>query len=302
MNVNFEYYKIFYYVAKYHNFTKAARALCNSQPNVTRAMNCLEHELNCTLFVRTNRGVHLTPEGERLYTRVSVAVQQLQTAEEELSESVGLEHGSVSIGASETALNIYLLDRLHKFHLEYPGVRLKLCNDSTPEAIRSVRSGEIDFAVVTTPVKVEVPLKETRLRSFQEILVGGKTFTALASQELSLKDLKDYPLISLGRETTTYHFYEKLFLEHGAELVPDTEAATTDQVLPLVKNELGLAFLPEEMAEEALKKHEIIQMDLKEGIPSRYVCMIYDAKRPMSAAAQKLKKLLQKEKMAMDIE
>lgn len=190
--------------------------------------------------------MHLTPEGERLYTRVSVAVQQLQTAEEELSESVGLEHGSVSIGASETALNIYLLDRLHKFHLEYPGVRLKLCNDSTPEAIRSVRSGEIDFAVVTTPVKVEVPLKEIRLRSFQEILVGGKTFTALASQELSLKDLKDYPLISLGRETTTYHFYEKLFLEHGAELVPDTEAATTDQVLPLVKNELGLAFLPEE--------------------------------------------------------
>lgn len=302
MNVNFEYYKIFYYVAKYHNFTKAARALCNSQPNVTRAMNCLEHELNCTLFVRTNRGVHLTPEGERLYTRVSVAVQQLQTAEEELSESVGLEHGSVSIGASETALNIYLLDRLHKFHLEYPGVRLKLCNDSTPEAIRSVRSGEIDFAVVTTPVKVEVPLKEIRLRSFQEILVGGKTFTALASQELSLKDLKDYPLISLGRETTTYHFYEKLFLEHGAELVPDTEAATTDQVLPLVKNELGLAFLPEEMAEEALKKYEIIQMDLKEGIPSRHVCMIYDAKRPMSAAAQKLKKLLQKEKMAMDTE
>ena len=302
MNVNFEYYKIFYYVAKYHNFTKAARALCNSQPNVTRAMNCLEHELNCTLFVRTNRGVHLTPEGERLYTRVSVAVQQLQTAEEELSESVGLEHGSVSIGASETALNIYLLDRLHKFHLEYPGVRLKLCNDSTPEAIRSVRSGEIDFAVVTTPVKVEVPLKEIRLRSFQEILVGGKTFTALASQELSLKDLKDYPLISLGRETTTYHFYEKLFLEHGAELVPDTEAATTDQVLPLVKNELGLAFLPEEMTEEALKKHEIIQMDLKEEIPSRHVCMIYDAKRPMSAAAQKLKKLLQEEKMAMDIE
>lgn len=41
MDVNL-YYKIFYYVAKYHNFTKAARALNNSQPNITRAMNCLE--------------------------------------------------------------------------------------------------------------------------------------------------------------------------------------------------------------------------------------------------------------------
>ena len=45
MDVNFEYYKIFYYVAKYHNFTKAAQALNNSQPNITRAMNCLEQQL-----------------------------------------------------------------------------------------------------------------------------------------------------------------------------------------------------------------------------------------------------------------
>ena len=48
MDVNFEYYKIFYYVAKYHNFTKAAQALNNSQPNITRAMNCLEQQLNTT--------------------------------------------------------------------------------------------------------------------------------------------------------------------------------------------------------------------------------------------------------------
>lgn len=56
MNVNFEYYKIFYYVARYHNFTKAAKVLGNSQPNVTRAMNCLEQQLGRILFVRTNRG------------------------------------------------------------------------------------------------------------------------------------------------------------------------------------------------------------------------------------------------------
>ena len=67
MNVNFEYYKIFYYVAKDGSFTKAARALGSTQPNVTRAMNCLEQQLNTTLFIRTNRGVQLTPEGERLY-------------------------------------------------------------------------------------------------------------------------------------------------------------------------------------------------------------------------------------------
>ena len=182
MDVNFEYYKIFYYVAKYNNFTKAANILHNSQPNITRAMNCLEQEVNCTLFIRTNRGAFLTPEGERLYTRVSAAMMQIQQAEEELAESVGLEHGSISIGASEIALNIYLLDRLKKFHIAYPGVQLKIYNHSTPQAISAVRSGETDFAVITTPADVEAPLKEVRLKAFKDILIGGRTFTAMGSQ------------------------------------------------------------------------------------------------------------------------
>ena len=115
-------------------FTKAAQALNNSQPNITRAMNCLEQQLNTTLFIRTNRGVQLTPEGERLYTHVLSAMEQFQAAEEELADSSGLSHGSVAIGASETALNIFLLDKLKSFHMTYPGIRLKLYNHSTPEA------------------------------------------------------------------------------------------------------------------------------------------------------------------------
>ena len=254
MNVNLEYYRIFYYVAKYQNFTRAARALGNSQPNVTRAMNLLEQEIHCTLFIRTNRGVRLTPEGEKLYIRVSAAMEQLQNAEEELRDSSGLEHGSIAIGASETALNIYLLEKLRTFHMEYPGIRLKIYNHSTPQAVQSVKNGEIDFAVVTTPTDAEAPLKKVDLYPFREILVGGKTFTALGSQELSLAEVQNYPFICLGRETQTWRFYQQIFEKYGLELSPDTEVATTDQILPLVKNELGMAFLPEAMAREAIEK------------------------------------------------
>ena len=42
MDINFEYYKIFYYVAKYKNITRAAAALGSNQPNVTRVMKLLE--------------------------------------------------------------------------------------------------------------------------------------------------------------------------------------------------------------------------------------------------------------------
>ena len=290
MDVNFEYYKLFYYVAKYKNFTKAANALGSKQPNVTRAMNCLEQEVHCTLFIRTNRGVKLTPEGEKLYQHVSVAVAQLQAAEAELAASTGLESGSISLGASETALNIYLLDKLRAFHLEHPGIRLKLYNHSTPQALRSIKNGEIDFAVVSTPTNAADPLKEISLCSFQDILVGGRTFASLAQGELHLAEVQEYPLICLGRETMTWQFYHQLFLSQGLELSPDTEAATTDQILSLVQSDLGLAFLPEPMAREALDQGRIVRIPLVEKIPPRQVCLVYDRQHPLSAAAQGLKK------------
>ena len=293
MNVNLEYYRIFYYVARYGNFTKAARVMGNSQPNITRAMNLLEQEIHCTLFIRTNRGVRLTPEGEKLYIRVAAAMEQIQTAEEELNASSGLEHGTIAIGASETALNIYLLEKLRTFHMEYPGIRLKIYNHSTPQAVQAVKKGEIDFAVVTTPTDAETPLKKVDLYPFQEILVGGKTFMALGSQELSLAEVQNYPFICLGRETQTWKFYQQIFEKHGLELMPDTEVATTDQILPLVKNELGMAFLPEAMAREAIEKGEIVELSLRESVPQRSVCMVYDRQHPLSAAAKELKSRMQ---------
>ena len=98
--VSFEYYRFFYFVAQYKSFTKAAEILNNNQPNITRCMNILENELECKLFVRSNRGVTLTPEGEKLFQHVAIAYEQLSTAESELKKDKSLESGLITIGAS----------------------------------------------------------------------------------------------------------------------------------------------------------------------------------------------------------
>ena len=140
-------------------------------------MNALEQEIQCTLFVRTNRGVQLTPEGQQLYVRVSAAMTQLQAAEDELTKSASLEYGSISIGASEIALNIYLLHRLRQFHIDYPKVRLKIANHSTPQAIQSLKSGEIDFAVVTTPLNRYIGIAASENKGLRlPVLLPGCTF------------------------------------------------------------------------------------------------------------------------------
>lgn len=286
MNVNFEYYKIFYYVAKYRNFTRAARVLGNSQPNITRAMNCLEQQVQSTLFIRTNRGVQLTSEGEKLYNYISAAMAQIFAAEEALSESDGLLYGNIVIGTSETALNIFLVDQLKSFHQKHPGIRLKIYNYSTPQALEAVRSGKVDFAVVSTPVETAGPLKVTSLASFQDILVGGRTFEHLTGRAVSLSELKEYSLMGLGRETMTYKFYNRFFMTHGQEFAPDIEVATTDQILLMVKSELGLAFVPEPMTRELLNKEEIVMIQLQEEIPMREICLVYDYQHPLNSAAR----------------
>ncbi|SKC09622.1 DNA-binding transcriptional regulator, LysR family [Lachnospiraceae bacterium] len=292
MNVNYDYYRIFYYAAKYKNFSRAAIELGTSQPNITRTINRLEEDLQCKLFLRNNRGIQLTPEGEELFSHVSIAIQQLQRGEQKLTDKSRLKSGSVSIGVSETALNIFLLNKLQQFHERYPGVRLKLVNYSTRKAIHALERGSIDLAVVTTPTELQSPMKEILLLPFHDILIGGTAFSFLKGQTLHLRDLANYPLIRLNESTMTYHFFETLFLSHKLNLKGDIEAATTDQLLSLVIHNIGIGFLPELYAHDVIQRGDIFQIPVHEKIPERRISLIYDSRHPFSSAAQAMEDLL----------
>lgn len=288
MNISFEYYKIFYFVAKYKNFTKAAVALNNNQPNVTRAINNLEHQLGCTLFIRSNKGAELTPEGEQLFSHVSIAIEQIQLGEEELNQKSSLTNGTISIGASETALHGFLLEKLQSFNKKFPGIRIKISNSSTPEGISFASSGLVDFSVVTTPCTVAKPLTLTNLKSFKEIVIVGPLYKNLAKKQLKLKDITKFPIVCLEQKTKTYEFYSNFFLSHNLILNPDIETATTDQILSVVEHNLGVGFIPEMIAKKALFSGDVFKVKIKEEIPERNICLIKDTSRPLSIASQKL--------------
>lgn len=291
MEITYDYYRIFYYAAKYKSFSKAAEILMSNQPNITHFMNNLENQLGCKLFVRSNRGVTLTAEGEKLYQHVSVAYQHLHAAEAELAMERSMESGSITISASEIALHLLLLPILGRFHKQYPGVRLRLLNHSTPEAVESVKNGLADFAVVTTPLQAKKPLKSTSLMSFKEIAVGDHSFQG-KEKPIRLKDLIENPLISLGQGSTTYEFYAKFFLENDLVLSPDTEVETIDQVLPLIMNGLGIGFLPELFVRPVIEEGKVCQIPLKENIPEREICLVENHTFPPSIAAEMFKKML----------
>ena len=292
MIVSYDAYRVFYTVARLGSFTKAAEALLGSQPNLTRTVRNLESALGCTLFVRSNRGVSLTPEGEKLFARVSIACEQIQAGEAELASDRGLQSGVVSIGASETALHGFLLPVLGAFHRAYPGIRLRISNHSTPQALAALRSGLVDVAVVTSPAEDTDGLHIEPLGQFDEMPVCGPSLMHLCGQTLTLADLSAYPFISLGRETASYAFAYRLFTESGAIFSPDIEVATSDQILPLVRQDLGVAFLPETFAAPALEAKAIGRLRLAEAIPPRRLLMARRSGQALSLAAQALEKMI----------
>ena len=138
--MNYEYYKIFYYVGKHKNITRAAVELYSSQPAVTRAIQNLETELGCRLFVRTKNGVEFTHEGQTLFDYVRIAHMQIMKGENEINHAISAESGTIYIGTTVTALHNFLFDILDDFHLKHPNVKLKINTASNNGILPSTRN------------------------------------------------------------------------------------------------------------------------------------------------------------------
>ena len=294
MNSNFEYYKIFYYVAKYENLTKAATALKTSQPAVTRTIHKLEGELGCRLFTRSKTGMKLTPEGRTFYGYVAAGCAQFFKGENDLSNLISLENGTIYISATETALHCYLFQAMEEFNSLYPNVRFKILNNSTTESVNAVKEGKVDLAFVSANLQVAKPLRLKILRKYRDILIAGMRFEELKAgkEELSLKELVSYPWISLTAETITRRFLNEYFEKNGLTFAPDMELATTDMILPAVRHNLGLGFIPAEFADAELKSGQVFEIKVKEKLPERNIVLIYDMEYPQSIAAKEFQKFL----------
>ena len=152
--------------------------------------------------------------------------------------------------------------------------------------------GQVDCAVVTTPCPAKKSLRETPLVPFPEILICGPAFADLAAKTRRLRDVEPCPFVCMGSGTSTFSFYQRLFLKHDLTFHVDMEAATMDQVLPMVQHDLGIGFFPEPMAAAALADGSVTRIRLTESVPQRAVSLVEDLSRPQSVAMKALKKLL----------
>ncbi|MEU4832020.1 LysR family transcriptional regulator [Streptosporangium sp. NPDC023615] len=135
-------------VARHGSVTAAARELHYSQPSVSHHLAKLEAETGAKLIQRAGRGIRLTEAGRLLAERATEIIGRIDSASAELSAHVGLRAGRVRLAAFPSALGTFVPRAAAVLAGEHPGLELRLTETEPPDALRMLRAGYVDVAVI----------------------------------------------------------------------------------------------------------------------------------------------------------
>jgi DNA-binding transcriptional LysR family regulator len=270
-------------VAKHRSFTKAADALCMTQPAVTFQIRQLEEHFNTRLFDRANGKIALTPTGLLALDYVERILALSAEMEAKVKEITGQEVGPLMIGASTTIAEFLLPRIVGEFKSKHPGIvpQLIVANSEAVQARVAERSLDLGFIegdsrlrTLATDVCCEDELKV--------IVAPSHPFARQTS--LALDALSEHPYISreLGsgtREVIDHHLAK-------AGLSPDSlqiimEASSPEALKGLVATGLGFAIMSRATAEKEVRLGDLVQIPLDPPL-IRHLSVVYPKERIQS--------------------
>ena len=107
--------RVFYYVAKTGQISKAAELLNVSQPAISQQIKTLENQVRFKLFFRSKKGVKLTNDAQEIYSYCKSIFTSVESINHTLQNISSLDSGTLRIGASDTICKYYLIDKLKVF-------------------------------------------------------------------------------------------------------------------------------------------------------------------------------------------
>ncbi|RHP46451.1 MULTISPECIES: LysR family transcriptional regulator [unclassified Clostridium] len=291
MDINYELYKVFYHVANTLSFSEASKQLFISQSAVSQSIKVLEKKLNQPLFIRSTKRVQLTPEGEILLKHIEPAMNLIRQGENQLLEANTLNGGQLRIGASDTICRYYLVPYLKEFHRRYPNVHIKVTNQTSIACAKLLESGQVDFAITNYPNSGLSNTQNVRIiREFKDLFVANEEYKELKGKTVSLKDLKQFPILMLDRKSTTSEFLHSMFQRHQLDLVPEIELSSNDLLIDLARIGLGVAFVPDYCISE--NERSLFRVQIEEELPTRQLVVASNENLPISQAAKQFMEML----------
>lgn len=251
MNINFEYYKVFYVIAKNKNITKAANELNISQPAISRMLKTMEEQLNTKLFIRKTKGVMLTQEGNELYNFISNEINNIIKAENDFSKLIN--NKSIKIAVDKSILN-YLINEHKLDNILNNNKNVDFINTNHFDLLNNqLLNNLIDFAYVLEPVNYQFSdnIKFIEIHELHLILVSNSKNDKISNK----------PLVTLNNKRFN-KIYDDVIHDSNIVINEKIKVDDYDNLYPLILNGYANGFLVKELIANEMNNNLLFEIPI----------------------------------------
>lgn len=276
-NIDFELYKVFYYVAKNNNLSKAANDLFVSQPAVSQSLKKLEEELGIKLFYRTKNGMNLTEDGEILYKYLKKPIECLNNGKKHLINEKDNKDITIRIGSGTTLIKYSLIPVLKIFKEEFPNVKFEIVQGITSHLMEMLDNDLLDVVLLSINPGNKDDKRVLVIEEAQDVFCFKKESFKF-NKSFSMKELNELPLLLQSDVSTSRKFIDDLASKQHVILKSKYDIASYGLVLDFLKEGLGVGFVNYNHVKDDIinGKLAILKTDFK--IPTRKIGLCINKK------------------------
>ena len=252
-DIELRHLRYFLAVADTLHFTKAAKLLGISQPPLSQQIKKLEELLGHPLFVRSTRGVRLTPAGAMLAARARDTISKINDDLAQVRRLGRGEEGTLTVGFSGSVMFTNLPKAIQAYRRRYPKVELRLREMVTAAQVAALLDRTIDLAFMrdgdpTEGIEIGTLLKE------RFIAVLPESHPLAAKRSLRMQDLAHERFVLFGRHHGLLAYDRTIEACKQAGFTPNIvqEAPQFPTVIRLVAAGVGVSLMPACLANLAI--------------------------------------------------
>ncbi|UOY93798.1 LysR family transcriptional regulator [Ectobacillus sp. JY-23] len=225
------------------NMRKAAERLFVSQPALSQRLQSMEKQWNMKFFIRSQKGLTITPAGEKVATYAKDMLMQEENIKNELSSLQEKTHGTLKIAVASIIGQYWLPRVLKKFVEAYPYVQISLFTGWSSEVQKYFYEGDVHLAILRG--SQEFPGRKWHLLTDELYLVDTEIANARMLRETNK------PFIQFKSDSTYYSQIQGWW--YGLFSHPPKRTIVVDQIetcKQMVLHGIGYAILPSSVLQE----------------------------------------------------
>jgi DNA-binding transcriptional LysR family regulator len=243
--------RYFLAVAEELNFTRAAARLGINQPPLSLQIRQLEKEIGTPLFRRKARGVELTNAGKLMLEEARIILRQVERAKTGVQRRGRGETGRINIGSSGgTYFHPLIPTIIREYRSHYPDIVVFPAASNTPLLVARLQAGQIDVALLRTPISDSEGLVLEQLVDEPTVIVVPSGHSLSAGTSAPLSALAEENLVLFPREInpSNYDSIIAACIRAGFRPKLGQEAPQIVSCIPMVAAGLGVSIVPQSTA------------------------------------------------------